>query len=127
MQHVKTIKTLALIEGVVKNTIVTIEYEEEDASFENFIGDLDRVKNDLERRAILCVWVRARASFPDLNHFEGSFSKGQVTVRGTPTSAHKDLVAVALDHDLIRNAISDLVCNVLNGKSDLNAFLGKVA
>lgn len=128
MRHIKSIKTTALIEGLVKNVVVTIEIDQEDVDFSYWDADLAKeTAKDLERGAVSCVWVNVRASFSDLAHFEGSDSLGQVFLRGSYDSAIKDLKQTVKDHGMVKNAIDDLVASVLQGKSQIDSFLTKAA
>lgn len=138
MQHIKSIKTTALIEGLVKNVVVTIEIDHEDFSpYHNDKNgkrvsyweqsDIDQTNADLARGAVRCVWVNVRASFSDLAHFEGSDSLGQVFVRGSSDSAIKDVLIDVKAHDMVQCAIDDLIRHVLQGKSRIDTFLTKAA
>lgn len=128
MQHIKTIKTTASIEGLVKNVVVTIEIDHDDCDFSYWDESLkNETIKDLDAGRVSCVWVNVRASFSELSHFEGSDSLGNVFLRGSYDLAQKDLKQTVKDHAMVKNAISDLITNVLNGKSQIDTFLTKVA
>lgn len=128
MQHIKSIKTTALIEGLVKNVVVTIEIDNDDVDFSYWDESLAKeTALDLERGAVSCVWVNVRASFSDLAHFEGQDSLGQVILRGSHDAAMRDLKQTVKIHGMVKTAIDDLITNVLNGKSQIDTFLTKAA
>lgn len=128
MQHIKTIKTEAVIEGLTKAVLVTIETDHDDVDFSYWDKDLAKeTERDLARGAVSCVWVNVRASFVELNHIEGADSLGQVFLRGSHDSAIKDLKQTVKTHDMVKNAIEALISNTLNQRSQIDTFLTKAA
>lgn len=121
MRTHKAFKTDTQINGQTKRVIVTIESECDDLMADSMESDLMKeTERNLSIGRWSCVWVRVRATFADLGHFEGQDSLGQVIV----TDSYSILDCVS-EHDMVLNAIDDLKTNVLNGKSQIETFLTK--
>ena len=127
MQLIKAFKGQAKIEGLIKKTLVSIEVESDDVDFSYWD---EEAKNDtiksLDKGLTECLWVKVTVRFADLAHFEGSDSLGQVFVRSN-VGYSKDIMQTVSIHDMVQNATDDLVAQVLQGKSQIDTFLTKVA
>ncbi|NJO48181.1 MAG: hypothetical protein HC840_00535 [Leptolyngbyaceae cyanobacterium RM2_2_4] len=119
MQLFKAFKTTALINGLTKDVVISIETDHDEADLSHMESD-ERAKTErrLERGQLDCVWVKVTARFSELSHFEGTDSLGQVFV-----SSPKDLEDTVSEYDMSQNAIADLVAQTLQGVESIQTFL----
>lgn len=128
MQLVKVLKMTAIIEGLTKNVLVSIETEHDDFDSQYMEqSDVDEINASLEAGRIECVCVKVTARFTDLSHFDGTDTMGQVFLRGSMDLGQKDLDQTVSEYDMAQKAIDELVEQVLQGKSQIDTFLGKAA
>lgn len=124
MQLVQVIKKQVKVNGMDKTCVVSIEVETDDFQQDDYMERdlmLETMRR-LHRGELGCHWVKVTARFSELEHFEGVDSLGQVL-----SSSKAELLAVVKDHDMVGTAIAALKENVFAGKSQIDAFLGKVA
>lgn len=120
MQVFKAFKTTALINGLTKDVVISIETEHESDVDLSYMDADEKAKTErrLERGQLDCVWVKVTARFSELSHFEGVDSLGQVFV-----SSPKDLEDTVSEYDMAQNAIDDLVAQTLQGVESIQTFL----
>jgi hypothetical protein len=120
MQLLNAYKTEALINGMVKTVVISIEVENETDVDLSYMepADIEATQDRLERGVLDCLWVKVTARFSDLEHFEGLDTLGQVF-----STSKADTMTTVEFHDMAKNAIDELVANVLKGHEALDLFL----
>lgn len=123
MQLIKAIKTTTEIEGQTKDVLISIEVDHDQFDPIDLSSDyIAGIHAQLERGQTKCVWLKVTARFTELDHFEGLDTMGQVL-----SKTEADVLRVVQDYGMINNALVDLLAQVLQGKSQINTFLGRVS
>lgn len=119
MQLIHAYRTQALINGLTRSVVVSIETDGDD--FDRTYMDeslVAEVEAKIEQGSMDVVWIKVTARFTDLAHFEGIDTLGQVFV-----SKRDDVLSTVTDHDMAQNAIDELVAHTLQGVESIQAFL----